>query len=213
MRSFIALFAAVTASACATDLADGPPPPPDTMRARLAESARLLVTADESGGTLTAERKVAGTDRWEGGLVDLGIENGELVVTASSDEELTLEALQITFDPLDLPAGLVGAQHAQLKDVRIDLTAEQTLPATWTSENEVLLAANLDLTLTWKLALDGAPAPLGSPRLPKVPVAIVLTGNGAHMQAEIRAQSPGELWAWAGLVKLRDLALVMGATL
>lgn len=213
MRSLVALSIALTTSACATELADGPPPPPESMRERLESATRLLVTADESGGTLTAERKIAGTDRWEGGLVDLGIANGELVVSAASDKELTLEAFQITFDPLVLPAGLVGAQHAQLEDVRIDLTATQTVPATWTSEDEVLLAANLDLTLSWKLALDGAPAPLGSPRLPKVPVAIVLTGDGAHVQAEIRAQSPGELWAWAGLVKLRDLALVMGAKL
>ncbi|MEO7092145.1 MAG: hypothetical protein ABI175_02765, partial [Polyangiales bacterium] len=79
--------------------------------------------------------------------------------------------------------------------------------------DEVHLQANLDLALSWELTLDGTPAPLGSPKLPLVPVEIVLTGDGEHVSAELHAHAPGELWSWAGLVKLSELQLVLDASL
>ena len=71
----------------------------------------------------------------------------------------------------------------------------------------------LDITLSWTLTLGGSPAPLGSPKLPPVPVEIVLTGDGQHVTAELRAHASGELWSWAGLIKLSELSLVVGADL
>jgi hypothetical protein len=199
----------VLLSACSTELAEPPPPPPATVRERLEEPTRLLVTAAESGGTITAERKIA--LGWDTGLVDLGIENGELIVSSDAGNSLTIDGFQVSFLPLDIPPGVFGATHAQLTHVRLDLMNEYRAPAVWTSSNEVHQTAMLDITLNWTLALDGAPAPLGSPKLPPVPVEIVLTGDGDQVSAEIRANAPGELWTWAGLIKLSELKLVLGA--
>lgn len=198
-------------SACSIAGTDEPTPPPDSVRERLEEPTRLLVTAAESGGALTAERKVG--QGWESGLVELAVENGELIVSTDARDAVTLEGFQVAFKPIDIPDGVFGARKAQLTHVRLDLTGDQRVPATWTSDDEVHLNVNLELALSWTLSLDGAPAPLGSPTLPAVPVEIVLTGDGEHVQAELRANAAGELWSWAGLIKLADMTLVVGASL
>lgn len=209
MRTVLGLL--VILSACSTAGRDEPTPPADSVRERLEEPARLLVAATESGGALTAERKV-GTG-WEAGMVELGIENGELIVSADGRDALTLEGFQVSFKPIDIPDGVFGAREAQLTHVRVDLTGPQRVAATWSGDDEVRLTANLELALSWTLSLDGSPAPLGSPTLPAVPVEIVLTGDGEHVQAELRANAAGELWSWAGLIKLADMTLVLGASL
>ena len=196
-------------SACSTQLGEPPAPPPATVRERLVEPTRLQVAAAESGGAVTAERKV-GTG-WETGLVDLGIENGELIVSSDANDALTVDGMQIVFKPLDIPQGVFGDTHAQLTNVRLELVNEHRASAVWTSDNEVHLTAMLDITLHWTLSLNGSPAPLGSPMLPKVPVEIVLTGDGEQVSSEIRAHAPGELWSWAGLIKLSELQLSLGA--
>jgi len=206
-----ALSLLVVLSACSTDLGDPPTAPPASVRERLEEPTRLLVAAAESGGSITAERKVA--TGWDTGLVELGIENGELIVSSDARDALTVEGLQISFKPLEIPPGVFGNTRAELTDVRIDLLNEQRVPAVWTSDNEAHLTAMLDITLSWTLSLNGSPAPLGSPKLPPVPVDIVLTGDGEQVTAEVRAHAPGELWTWAGLIKLSELQLVVGAEL
>jgi hypothetical protein len=179
------------------------------VRERLEEPTRLLIAAGESGGSLTAERKVTGG--WQGGLVDLGIENGELIVSSDARDAVTVEGLQIVFEPLQIPPGVFGADDAELTHVRIDLRDELRAPAVWTTDNEAHVTAMLDITLSWELSLNGSPTKLGSPTLPPIPVDIVLTGDGAQVSAEVRAHAPGELWTWAGLVRLGDLELVLGA--
>jgi hypothetical protein len=42
-------------------------------------------------------------------------------------------------------------------------------------------------------------------------VTVALNGSGAHVVAELHVEAPGELWSWAGLVKLSDFMLVLGA--
>jgi len=206
-----ALSLLVVLSACSADLGDPSAPPPASVRERLEEPTRLQIAAAESGGSLTAERKVAAG--WDVGMVDLGIENGELVVSADARDAVTIDDLQISFKPLEIPPGVFGDNHAQLTHVRIDLMNEERASAVWTSDNEAHLTAQLDITLSWTLALNGSPAPLGSPKLPPVPVEIVLTGDGDQVSAELRAHAPGELWSWAGLIKLSELQLVVGAEL
>lgn len=186
-------------------------PAPDSVRERLEQPTRLLVTADTSDVAITAERKVGPT--WETGEVDLGIDNGELIVWATRDGKLAIEGFQVAFAPIDLPEGILDGHHAQLTNVRVDLVDAKEAAATWTGDDEVHLEARLALQLTWQLSIDGSPAPLGSPALPPVPVELVLTGDGAHVEAELRAQAPGELWSWAGVIKLRDLTLALGASL
>jgi hypothetical protein len=200
-------------SACNTDLASAPEvSPPATVRERLEDQTRLLVTAASSGGAITAERHVAGGE-WTGGTVDLLIENGELLVSSDTRNTLTVDGLQVVFKPLQIPAGVFGGKDAQLTHVRIDLKNDLRAAAEWVTDNEVHLQANLDIALSWELTLDGTPAPLGSPKLPLVPVEIVLTGDGEHVSAELSMHAPGELWSWAGLVKLSELQLVLDASL
>lgn len=206
-----ALGLLIALSACSTELADPPAPPPASMRELLEVPTRLQVAATESGGAITAERKVA--TGWQAGLVDLQIENGELIVSSDARDALTVDGMQIVFKPLEIPSGVFGDTHAEMTDVRIDLTNETTAAAVWTSDNEAHLTAMLDITLSWTLSLGGSPAPLGSPKLPPVPVHIVLTGDGEHVTAELRAHASGELWSWAGLIKLSELSLVVGADL
>lgn len=200
----------IVLSACSTELADPPAPPPASMRELLEAPTRLQVTAAESGGSITAERKVG--PGWNAGLVDLQIENGELLVSSDTRDALTVEGMQIVFKTLQIPDGVFGDTHAEMTDVRIDLMNETTAAAVWTSDNEAHVTAMLDITLSWTLSLGGSPAPLGSPKLPPVPVEIVLTGDGEHVTADVRAHASGELWTWAGLVKLSELELSIGAT-
>lgn len=208
MRTALSLL--VVLSACSTAGTDAESPPA-SVRERLELPTRMMITADESGGTITAERKL--NDGWQTALVDLPIENGEITVSADSRDAVTLEHFQVMFKPLDMPEGMFGARTAQLTNVHFDLANEQRIPAVWTSDDEVHLAANLQFTMSWTLSLDGSPAPLGAPHLPPVPVDVVLTGDGAHVQAELRLNAPGELWNWATVVKLSDLKLVLGAEL
>lgn len=198
-------------SACSTHLAEPPAAPPASLRERLEAPTQLQVNAADSGGAITAERRV-GTG-WEAGLVDLAIENGELIVSSDARDALTVDGLQIVFEPLEIPQGVFGRADAQLTHVRIDLMSEHRAPARWTSDNEAHLTAMLDIKLSWTLSLDGSPVPLGSPKLPPVPVEVTLTGDGEHVSAELRAYAPGELWTWAGLFKLSELQLVVGADL
>ncbi len=207
------LLLLLVGSACNTDLAARPDvSPPMSVRQRLEDQTRLLVTASASGGAITASRHVAGGE-WVGGTVDLLIENGELLVSSDAANALTVDGLQVSFEPLQIPPGVFGGKDAQLTHVRIDLKNELRAPATWVDDNEVHLQANLDLALSWGLTLDGTPAPLGSPKLPLVPVEIVLSGNGDEVSAQVHAHAPGELWSWASLVKLSELQLVLDARL
>ncbi len=206
------LFLLLVTSACNTDVSAPTAAPPASVRERLEDLTRLQVDAARSGGAITAERHVSGGE-WMGGLVDLQIENGELLISSDAPGALTVDGMQITFKPLQIPAGVFGGKDAQLTHVRIDLKNELRAPARWVGDDEVHVDANLDITLSWELTLDGSPAPLGSPKLPLVPVEVVLTGNGEHVSAELRAHAPGELWSWAGLVKLSELQLILSASL
>jgi hypothetical protein len=197
---------------CNTDLTESPDTPPSSVRERLEDRTRLLVDAPVSAGAITAERHVSGGD-WEGGLVDLHIRNGEVLVSSDAADALTLDGLQVTFDDLQIPAGIFGGRDAKLVNVRVDLKNELRAPAQWISDDEVHLQANLDISLEWELLLDGAAAPLGSPKLPLVPAELVLTGTGEHVNAELRVHAQGELWSWANLVKLSELTLILDANL
>ena len=108
-----ALSLLVVLSACSTDLGDPPTAPPASVRERLEEPTRLLVAAAESGGSITAERKVA--TGWDTGLVELGIENGELIVAGQGE-----------YFEVWTPA-LWNEQMAQLQDVEANNARFSTL--------------------------------------------------------------------------------------
>src|SRR5690606_32350149 len=96
----------------------GTPDTAGSVRERLAKDARLWIPPTELAGAIVAEKRVSGA--WSGSTVDLGIENGELILSAQQDD-ITVEGFQLTFSPLVLPQGLFGGQTAELTNVRFDL--------------------------------------------------------------------------------------------
>lgn len=212
MRARILLLLAL--SACNTQLVDSPDSGPASVRERLSEApTRLLWNADESAGTITVERRLGG-GTWETGLVDLRIAHGEIVTSADpATGDITIEKLSFALEDIAIPASVFN-REASLSHVRAQLTAPSLATTTWTSEDAAHLRASLDLSFTWALTVEGTTAELGAPDLPPVAIAIDVTGDGSYVRADVDAGASGELWSWAGLIKLQDLNLVLrGETL
>lgn len=195
--------------ACTTTSPSDPPDDaPASMHARLASApARLWIPPRDLAGAITAERR--DRDAWSGATVDLAITNGELVLAADGDDVL-VDDLQLVLAPIALP---VFGAHAELTDLRVELATPTRAPAQWTDDDTATFTAPLALSLHWALALDGSTSPLGAPDLPPLPVDVALHGDGSTIEAELRLHAPGELWSWAGLVRLRELQLDVGARL
>lgn len=212
MRSLLFLSLVTSSLVACTNTPSGPADTDTTsVRDRLTKKdARLWIAPTELAGAITAEKRADGA--WSGSTVDLGIENGELILSADQND-ITVEGFQLSFAPMQLPQGLFGGQTAELTDVRFDLKSASRAPAQWADNNAASFTASFDLEIHWTLALDGAPAPLGSPRLPPVPVDITVGGDGDHIEATLGLHADGELWNWAGLVKLSELQLSVDATL
>lgn len=171
---------------------------------------RLILSADDSAGTITVQRKVSGG--WDTGLADLSIDFGE--VGASADPvtgEVTIEKLSIALDPIEIPASVFN-REASLSHVRAELERPALVTTTWLDDNTAHLTATLDLAFAWSLTVEGNTSGLGAPDLPPLTIEVDVTGNGATVHADVRAGAGGELWSWAGLLKLSDLALTLAAT-
>jgi hypothetical protein len=190
---------------------DGDARTPSSVRERLEDRTRLLISRDASTGSITAEKKT-GTE-WESGTIPLPFENGEIEVSSDARDSLTIETVQINFDDIALPDSLFGGREATLTGVRIELEDSVRASATWASDDDVALVAELPLQLHWAITIGGSSTELGSPRFPKVPVGIRLVGDGAHLDASLSAFVEGELWNWAGLIKLSALELGVEASL
>lgn len=203
----------VCLAACNTQVVDSPESPPATVRERLSQDgARMLWNAGDSAGAITVQRRLGG-GAWEAGLVDLKIHQGEVV--ASADPEtgaITIEKLSFQLEDIAIPASVFN-REASLSKVRAELTAPAHVDTVWTNDDAAHLTASLDLAFSWALTVNGGTAELGAPDLPPVQLVIDLTGNGSVVHVDVDAGARGELWSWAGLVKLEDLTLVLsGAT-
>jgi hypothetical protein len=195
----------VLLTACGASMPSGEPPA--SVRDRLAlEPTALSFTDPASGGAVTAARKTS--DGWTTGTVELAVRDGDLVVSATPNGDLTLESLAVAFEPIDVPASVLGYE-VQLTDVRFDLAEPQRLITTWDSADAGHATAELALALSWSLTNHGTTSPLGSPELPRIPAELVLTGTGDVVHGELRVSAPGELWQWADLLAFDDLALTL----
>lgn len=200
----------VVLSACNTQIVDSPEPPA-SVRERLTETeTRLLWTPGESAGTITVMRRLGGGE-WETGLVDLKIDHGEVVATADAETgDVTLAKLAFTLQDIDIPPSVFN-REASLSKVRGELATPALVTTTWIDDDQVHLSASLDLTFSWALTVEGNTAELGAPDLPPVQLEVDVTGDGSVVHADVTAGANGELWSWAGLVKLQDLNLVLSA--
>lgn len=196
------------AVAACTSTPEGPAAP-TTVRAQLAQPTRLLVPATPAAGTITARRYTH--DGWQTGTIDVAIANGELVASADATGQLALATFSVNAEPIDVPADVFGTP-AQLRDVRLVLTAKPAAATTWTDDDNATATAMLALDLTWTLAVNGHATPLGAQLLPPIPVDVALTGTGGRVDATVDLHGAGELWSWAGLLELTDLQLALTAT-
>ncbi|HEY1556649.1 MAG TPA: hypothetical protein VGF94_17560 [Kofleriaceae bacterium] len=194
------------AAGCSSAIPEAPVT--SSVRARLAVTTPLFVTAAASGGTITASRNTA--TGWQDGATALAVADGELDASADATGALDVSRFELELAPIDLPSDVLG-QPAQLRDVRVALATESAMPATWSDDDDAAAAATVDLTLDWTLVVGGSAAPLGTQQLQGVLVAISLAGDGEPVTATIGATGSGELWSWADLVRLQGLQLTLQA--
>jgi hypothetical protein len=206
MRSVALCLSCFALLACGSD--DTPSDDAASIRERLATETHLFMAASDSAGAITAQLKTAGG--WRDGLIDLQLDSGEMVARTTSSDTLALGALELGLQTIAIPASLVG-HDAALTRPRLRLIAPAEISMTWIDDNSAVASATLDLELSWSLTVDGVAFSLGTPALPALPVTLELSGSGRRITAEIRVHASGELWSWAGLVKLSDLELVLGA--
>lgn len=168
----------------------------------------MLWNAGESAGTITVQRRLGG-GAWEAGLVDLAIDQGEVVASADpATGNITIEKLSFMLEDIIIPASVFN-REASLSKVRAELSAPALVTTTWSSDDAAHLSASLDLTFSWALTVEGNTAELGAPDLPPVQLEIEISGDGSVVHADVDAGAAGELWSWAGLVKLENLTLVL----
>ena len=205
MRSLI-WFAPVFAACAASHSPEAPAA--DSVRARLTEPTKLLMTAD-STGSLTASRYTH--DGWQDGTIAIAIDNGELDAKVDASGNLAVDNFSVNVAPIDIPESVFG-KAAQLKDVRVTLGEPPAVTTTWTDANDAVATASIALDLSWTLVVDGNAAPLGTQHLAALPIDITLSGSGDEVDASIGVHGTGELWKWADLLKLEQLDLELVAT-
>ncbi|HUS27817.1 MAG TPA: hypothetical protein VMZ53_04895 [Kofleriaceae bacterium] len=209
MRSALAFLLFASAAAACTSAAPTDTDSFDSVRDRLAtKPTRLYIGSAGSSGTITAKRWTA--DGWVEGQTPVDISSGELRASVDHTGALKLDAFEVGVAPIDIPEE-VFKKPAQLKDVRVKLTNSVAGQTTWTSDDDATVALTLELDLDWSIAVNGAQTPLGTQHLPPVPVDVTLTGAGDHVDASIGLHASGELWDWAGLLKVTGLELALSA--
>ncbi|MDB4959557.1 MAG: hypothetical protein JWO36_7126 [Myxococcales bacterium] len=206
MRLYLALL--LLASACASSPPSGEPTY-SSVRDRLERSpTRLLIGAAGSTGSITARRYTH--DGWVDGLTPLATSNGELTAHLDQAGLLELSAFDVGVDPIEIPDSVFG-KPAQLRDVRVTLTSRPAAAPQWTDSDDATATIMIDLDLSWSIMVNGGTAPLGAQHLPPIAADLTLTGAGDHIDAKVSLHAMGELWSWAGLMKLSELQMSLAA--
>jgi hypothetical protein len=204
MRSRALFFFALTA--CTNRSADAP----ESVRDRLASGdAELVVDAAASGGTITAERRTA--QGWISGSAALTVERGAIVAAADARGAIRIERLAVALGPIAIPDTVLG-YGAQLTGIHLAAERPSGVVTTWSGDDLARATAQVELELDWSITINGKTSPLGAPRVPPVPIELVLTGDGEAVHADVRAPAAGVLWSWADLVRLEDLTLSLSAS-
>ncbi len=180
--------------------------PPASLRTQLAEPIHLAIDPRASTGQITAQEH-DGSD-WLPAEVALAIDDGGIELASRDADELVLHALEVDVAPIALPM-LPGDTY--LTDVSVRLAAPVTIGVTWHDNDDAIAIATLDLELAWSLSANGGTLPLATQQLAAVPIAIALRGAHGTATASIGIDQPGQLWTWADLLALDDLALQLPA--
>ena len=205
MRSIIAMC--LVLGACAESPAPGAPAA-GSVRERLAQPTRLLVTAPASSGSITASRYTH--DGWQDGTTPITIDNGELDATVA-DGQLEVKKLAVSPQPIEIPQSVFG-EPVEIKDIHLELARTPDVATSWNDDNDATATAMIDLDLSWTIVVNGAADPLATQHLTGIPLDVTLTGSGQEVDATIAANATGDLWSWAGLFKLTALQLTLSAT-
>ena len=198
-------------AACTGNGTDAPTGPTfASVHDRLAtEATRIFISGEGSSGSLDAKRYTP--DGWVDGTSAITISSGELIVKLTEDQ-LSAQMFDLSFDPIDLPDSLFG-KPAQLTDVRVTLASSASATATWTDSDDATTTIPLKLDLGWSISINGGVSQLGAQHLPVIPLDVMLTGAGDHVDAMLGLRGDGTLWSWAGLIELSQLELSLaGAT-
>lgn len=191
-------------AACGLDDPQTQPTSFASVRDRLStEPTRLFIPGTDSTGSLVAKRYTH--DGWIEGTSTLAIATGALTTKATGDQ-LSATAFDIELAPIDLPDAVFG-KPAQLTDVRVTLASSVTAPASWTDADDVTATLPVKLDLGWSTTIAGATTELGTQQLPVIPLDLMLTGGGDHVDATLSLHGAGTLWTWADLIELADLSL------
>lgn len=209
MRSALAFVLFASAAAACTSASPTGGESFDSVRDRLAtKPTRLYIGSEGNTGTITAKRWTA--DGWVEGQTPVTISSGELRASVNHTGTMKLETFEVGVAPIEIPEE-VFKKPAQLKDVRVKLTNAVEGQTNWTSDDDATVTLTLELDLDWSIAVNNSQTPLGTQHLPPVPVDVVLTGAGDHVDASIGLHASGELWDWAGLLELTGLELSLSA--
>jgi len=182
----------------------------DSVRDRLASSqTRLRVPSTQGAGSITASRYTP--DGWQPGTAVLSVASGELVASVDEAGLLQLSKLDASIDPIEIPQDVFG-KPARLTDLHLALASQSIATTTWTDDDNAIATMTVELDATWAVMFDSGSLPLATQHLPPFPVELAITGGGDHVDATIAIHGSGELWSWAGLVKLLDLQLAFGAS-
>lgn len=210
MRALLS-FPALCAVAACTSEPLGPPLPdaPATVRDQLRDGGvGLAIAPDLAAGTITA-RQWRG--QWEEGALTIAVAGGDLALSADRDGALIVDELRVALAPIALPDAVFG-EPARLTDLALGLAADPApARATWDDPNAGRATVSATLRLVWSLETQGRVTPLGPVTLRSLPLTLEVGGDATHVDAAIGLRADGRVWAWAGLVELRDLALTLAA--
>lgn len=169
---------------------------------------QLFVGQSLDAGSITASRYTF--EGWVSGTAALSVTSGELVASVDVDGRLQIVELGARVDPIEIPPDVFG-KPAKLTDLRVALapTAATTI---WTDDDHATATAMVDLEASWSLTYDGGALPLADQRLHPLVLDVTIGGDGDHQTATIVVRGSGELWSWAGLLKLLELRLALSAS-
>lgn len=181
-----------------------------TLRERL-DGEALSFALEPAVGSALVQVSVRRELGWHTWPLSLDLVDGELALDAAGG--LALDRLALRFDDLVIE-GVDAAPGGRLHLVDVSLTSAApaaVAETVWSGGDRRLDATvPIDLVLAWSTrGASGDVVPLGSQRLAGVELHLgALDRDGAEPEVGLSVVRTGELWQWAGMVKLENATLL-----